>query len=208
MSRELGCPHPEERACASAPAKSSDRARVSKDEDSTTSPSCFETHRSTRRLWKRLRLRGAAMLLSMRATVRGGFWRNEPNEHFGQTKPSREHARERRTNLRLCEIGPDGISLFRVVIYNEVCNPHVPARLSAEDLPACCGCHHWSSIHPAQRFAIVSTGLCWCVSQTTRGGRVQRCFCATAVRVRSAPTVSCDQSLRRWWHARFKRTMR
>jgi hypothetical protein len=25
------------------------------------------------------------------------------------------------------------ISLFRIVIYNEVCNPHVPAALSAQD---------------------------------------------------------------------------
>jgi hypothetical protein len=42
----------------------------------TGTPSCFETHRSTRRLWKRLRLRGAAMVLSMRA--RGAaFWPNE-----------------------------------------------------------------------------------------------------------------------------------
>src|SRR5262245_60984955 len=32
-SRELGRPHPEERACASASAKSNARARVSKDED-------------------------------------------------------------------------------------------------------------------------------------------------------------------------------
>src|SRR6266516_6984442 len=33
------------------------------------SPSCFETHRSAVRLWKRLHSRCAAMLLSMRATV-------------------------------------------------------------------------------------------------------------------------------------------
>src|SRR6516225_10724713 len=41
------CPHPEERACASASAESNARARVSKDEDVRLgSPSCFETHRS------------------------------------------------------------------------------------------------------------------------------------------------------------------
>src|SRR6516162_7087924 len=66
-SRELGCPHPDERACASAPAKSRERARVSKDEDATTWPSCFETHRSARRLWEQLPSHSAAMLLSMRA---------------------------------------------------------------------------------------------------------------------------------------------
>ena len=30
------------------------------------------------------------MLLSMRARARGAFWRNEPNRHFGRTKPSGE----------------------------------------------------------------------------------------------------------------------
>ena len=41
---------------------------------------------------------------------------------------------ERRTNLRLHEIPAGVISLFPVVIYNEVCNSHVPAALSAQDL--------------------------------------------------------------------------
>jgi hypothetical protein len=49
---------------------------------------------------RRMRARGAA------------FWQNEPNEHFGQTKPSGEHARERRTNPRLCEMTAGAISLF------------------------------------------------------------------------------------------------
>jgi hypothetical protein len=61
--------------------------------------------------WKRLRSGSAAMLLRMRA--RGAaFWRNEPNEHFGQTKPSGEHARARRTNLRLREMTAGVVSLF------------------------------------------------------------------------------------------------
>src|SRR5262249_44098594 len=48
-------PHPEERACASAPAKSNARTRVSKDEDERLrAPSCFETHRSAPSLRKRL----------------------------------------------------------------------------------------------------------------------------------------------------------
>jgi hypothetical protein len=42
------------------------RARISKDEDGHAWPSCFETHRSALGLWKRLRPRHAAMLLSMR----------------------------------------------------------------------------------------------------------------------------------------------
>src|SRR5215469_975958 len=41
---------------------------------------------------------------------------------------------ERRTNLRLHEMTAGVISLFPVVIYNEVCNSHVPAALSAQDL--------------------------------------------------------------------------
>src|SRR5262245_13542156 len=49
-------PHPEERACRRSLANSNARARVSKDENvRLSSPSCFETHRSVRRLWMLLR---------------------------------------------------------------------------------------------------------------------------------------------------------
>src|SRR5262249_45577791 len=95
----------------------------------TDTPSCFETHRSARRLGKHLRSRRAAMPLSMRARGRRAFWRNEPNgllakrtqpalwrnepnEHFGQTNPGGEHARERSTNLRLHEMSAGVVSLF------------------------------------------------------------------------------------------------
>jgi hypothetical protein len=58
--------------------KVGERARVSKDEDAPTWPSCFETHRIALGLRKHLRSGSAAMPLSMRA--RGAaFWRNEPN---------------------------------------------------------------------------------------------------------------------------------
>src|SRR5262245_56583569 len=136
-SRELGCPHPEERACASASAKSNERARVSKDEDGHGAG----LHASRRIAAQPTRASvcvRAAMLLSMRARriltkrsqwrfgrrSRGkptcgckkwppapyhcfrpviyndprnlraygdsdGFWRNERNAHFGETKPTR-----------------------------------------------------------------------------------------------------------------------
>jgi len=81
-------PHPEERGCRRRFANSNVRTRVSKDEDGRVGlPSCFETHRSAIGLWKRLRSRRAAMLLSMRARGRRAFWRNEANRRFGQTKP-------------------------------------------------------------------------------------------------------------------------
>src|SRR5262245_3359019 len=51
----------------------------------TAWPSCFETHRSALGLWKRLRSRPAAMLLSMRTTVRGAFW---PNEATWENQPA------------------------------------------------------------------------------------------------------------------------
>ncbi len=71
-------PHPEERAGRRRSANAKPRTRVSKDEDERLGlPSCFETHRSARRLWKHLRSSRAAMLLSMRARVRGAFWPNE-----------------------------------------------------------------------------------------------------------------------------------
>src|SRR5262245_49125250 len=88
------CPHPEERACASASARSNARARVSKDEDGRLGlPSCFETHRSAVRPWKRLRSRPAAMLLSMRASgvgdmlakgIHWSFWPNEATSRCGK----------------------------------------------------------------------------------------------------------------------------
>src|SRR5262249_16174942 len=54
-------PHPEERVCAIRSANASVRTRVSKDEDEPLSaPSCFETHRSVRRLWRCLRACRAA----------------------------------------------------------------------------------------------------------------------------------------------------
>jgi hypothetical protein len=62
---------------------------------------------------KRFREFERGVRASRRMRARGvAFWRNEPNEHFGQTKPSGEHARERRTNLRLHERAPGVVSLF------------------------------------------------------------------------------------------------
>src|SRR6266446_8066514 len=53
-------PHPEERACQRPAPHSSARARVSKGEGGHgMQPSCFETHRSARPLWKHLRSRRA-----------------------------------------------------------------------------------------------------------------------------------------------------
>ena len=40
---------------------------------------------------------------------------------------------ERSINLRLHETSAGVASLFRVVIYNDFCNPHVPDGLSAQD---------------------------------------------------------------------------
>ncbi len=58
VSRDVR-PHPEERACRRSLANSKARTRVSKDEDVRRSlPSCFETHRSARPPWKRLRSSG------------------------------------------------------------------------------------------------------------------------------------------------------
>jgi hypothetical protein len=72
-------PHPEERARENLSANSNVRARVSKDEDEqSSSPSCFETHRSAVR--QDMHSRRAAMALSMRAAARA---------HFGETNPTR-----------------------------------------------------------------------------------------------------------------------
>jgi hypothetical protein len=83
-------PHPEERAGRRRSANAKPRTRVSKDEDVRLGlPSCFETHRSARRLRKHLRSRPAAMLLSMRANVRGAFWPNEAKGAFWPNEAKR-----------------------------------------------------------------------------------------------------------------------
>ena len=87
-----GCPeppHPEERACGSAAANQVARARVSKDGAAVT-PSCFETHRSGRRPRKAPALASRCDAPQHEGEGRRAFWRNEPNRHFGRTKPSGE----------------------------------------------------------------------------------------------------------------------
>ena len=90
-------PHPEERGCRKGPANSHARTRVSKDEDVRLGlPSCFETHRSGFGLWKRLRSRRAATLLSMRARGRRAFWPNEAKDHFAIRSSPRGAPRDAR----------------------------------------------------------------------------------------------------------------
>ena len=97
-------PHPEERACQRPAPHSSARARVSKGEGGHgMQPSCFETHRSARPLSKHLRLRRAAMLLSMRARHVLG---ERSQRSFGRTTP------RGRSNLRLWETIVGSVPLF------------------------------------------------------------------------------------------------
>jgi hypothetical protein len=107
----------------------------------------------------------------LRAALRPGY---EIEVHFGEMNPivilaKRTQAgsmrAERRTNLRLHEIPAGVISLFPVVIYNEVCNSHVPAALSAQDL----ACALPRPSHRTGRRSIPGgaspscrTRVCWC----------------------------------------------
>jgi hypothetical protein len=78
----------------------------------------------------------AAMLLSMRARARGAFWRNEPNRHFGRTKPSGELGVFGPSEAPTfgCRKRPRAqFHCFRPVLYNDFCNSHVSAALSAQD---------------------------------------------------------------------------
>ena len=52
--------------------------------------SSLETHRSALGLWKQLRSRRAATLLSMRARARGAFWPNEANASYS-ARPREGH---------------------------------------------------------------------------------------------------------------------
>jgi hypothetical protein len=74
-------PHPEERACERRSANSKARARVSKDEDVHAG---LMLRDASQRIWAvegpalAPRCDAPAMLLSMRARVRGSFWRAKP----------------------------------------------------------------------------------------------------------------------------------
>jgi hypothetical protein len=80
-------PHPEERGCTSAPAKSKEHARVSKDEDGHGAVlSCFKTHRIAAESCKRL------------------CSRCDAPQHEGQHILAKRNHAGRTTNLRLQEI--------------------------------------------------------------------------------------------------------
>jgi hypothetical protein len=80
------------------PAKSNERARVSKDEDGPHGSPHASRRIAAHSGCGSACARRAAMLLSMRATVRGAFW---PNEASGRS-----------TNLRLWESGAGPDPLF------------------------------------------------------------------------------------------------
>src|SRR5215467_2759574 len=90
------------------------RARVRASRRMTTAaPSCFETHRSARRLRRHLHSRRAPMLLSTRAGARR-ILAKRTQVSFGQTKRSgRMRVRsERSTNLRMYGMTVGSVSLF------------------------------------------------------------------------------------------------
>jgi hypothetical protein len=92
--------------------------------------------------------RRAAMLLSMRATVRGAFW---PNEASGRS-----------TNLRLWESSAGSDPLFWVVLYNENCNPNVSSR---QRVATAWGCRRVRSPPPTcrcrRRGELSTPRACW-----------------------------------------------
>jgi hypothetical protein len=99
-------PHPEERACRRRSANSKARTRVSKDEDGR-----LGSPHASRRIAAHLSCgsacaRRAAMLLSMRATVRGAFLAER-----SQAERMRVWS-ERSTNLRLWETIAGSAPLF------------------------------------------------------------------------------------------------
>ena len=89
---------------------------------------------------------------------------------FAQTKPSGEHAGDRRTNLRLHEMTAGVISLFPAC-YLWVLQLTRAGRIETlKILPARCRCHH--------ELAVERLSPC----QANRGGRIRRCS-------------SCDSSI-------------
>jgi hypothetical protein len=119
------------RAAAKARSRASRRMRTA-----TAWPSCFETHRSALRLWKHLRSRPAAMLLSMRARVRGSSPRKRGPMITAGGYGSRLSLRSAGTTNRLSKAPTCGCARWRpgqfhcfgIVIYNESCNSNVSGR--------------------------------------------------------------------------------
>ena len=105
---------------------------------------------------------------------------------------------ERRTNLRLHEMTAGVISLFPVVIYNEVCNSHVPAALSVQDF-ACAlqrpshrtGCRSIRAVL-RRRVEPACVGAPIALPSEPRRRDSTRFFVRQAPAVRLAPTDSCD----------------
>ena len=207
-SCELGRPHPEERACGRGFANSNGRARVSKTEDDHA----LMRRDAPQRTWameaSSLGFRcdapqheGEGHRILAKRTQRA-FWPSgsSPRKRgrmitaagHGSLSPRSAGTTiawcERRTNLRLHEMTAGVISLFPVVIYNEVCNSHVPAALSAQDfacsLPRPSHRTGRRSIRAVLRRRVeqlpVLVRLLPC--QGNRGGRMQRCS-------------SCDSSI-------------
>ena len=99
---------------------------------------------------KRFREFERGVRASRRMRARGvAFWRNEPNEHFGQTKPSGEHARERSINPRLCEMTAGLPSLFPACSLQGMVQPTRAGRIersrfckATRSQTRRCSCHH------------------------------------------------------------------
>jgi len=197
-------PHPEERACGSAAANQVARARVSKDGAAVT-PSCFETHRSGRRPRKAPALASRCDAPQHEGEGRRAFWRNEPNRHFGRTKPSGELGVFGPSEAPTfgCRKRPRAqFHCFRPVLYNDFCNSHVSAALSAQDFPKATFAQTWpwsrrhirtgptrSSIargaSPPHRAAV-----CWCVPTDACDES-----CATAATPTQIISTGCAQQL-------------
>jgi hypothetical protein len=104
----------------------------------TAWPACFETHRSASSLWNHLCSLGAAMLLSMRASMAGGI--SAKRSQAGRIPVS--GLRDGRTCG--CRKRPPGeLHCFRIVIYNERRNFNVLShRRAVRRSPASCSVAH------------------------------------------------------------------
>ena len=202
-----GCPeppHPEERACGSAAANQVARARVSKDGAAVT-PSCFETHRSGRRPRKAPALASRCDAPQHEGEGRRAFWRNEPNRHFGRTKPSGELGVFGPSEAPTfgCRKRPRAqFHCFRPVLYNDFCNSHVSAALSAQDFPKATFAQTWPwsrrHIRPGPTRSSIARGaspphraaVCWCVPTDACDES-----CATAATPTQIISTGCAQQL-------------
>jgi hypothetical protein len=171
------CPHPEERACASASAKSNARARVSKDEDAGARRILAER---TQRVLLRSSPRKRGPIIIRRWLWVPALAGRRP---FGSREAPTCGCTKRSQGQCHC---------FRIVIYNDFCNSDVSAASRAQDF---CKATRSQTCRFIHRASPSHRGVRWracCAAKRTAPERCKAVLRPTAVGS-FTPAESCEE---------------